>query len=145
MTAYFSPSALAERWECSTGYVLRLIKSGALPAISIGKMWRVRPEDAELFETSGGTETPTKEPCDVYVIRCKGFVKIGKAEDTGRRIAALQAANPFDIEVIAVLSNCDGHVLERELHRRFSDHNHRGEWFRDEGKLAIWIQAGCPA
>lgn len=137
MTAY-SPAALAERWDCHPNYVIKLIKQGSLPAFSIGKMWRIKPEDVDAFEDRVG-DRPSKEPCVVYVIRCGNFIKIGKAADPAKRIAQLDAANPLELERIAVIKGQDGHRLERELHQQFHEQRHKGEWFRLEGALAEWV------
>lgn len=76
-----------------------------------------------------------------YVVRSAPFVKIGTTSDVRTRFRALVAANPHDIEVVAVLVG--GHKTERTLHARFAAHRHRDEWFREEGALAEWIAGGC--
>jgi hypothetical protein len=77
-----------------------------------------------------------------YIIACGPFVKIGIASNVEQRFRSFMAANPFPIEVIQVFAG--GYKLERELHRRFAAYRHRDEWFRREGDLAAWIEAGCP-
>lgn len=42
---------IAERLNVSRSTVYRLIKSGELPAIRIGKNFRVRPSDLEVYIT----------------------------------------------------------------------------------------------
>jgi hypothetical protein len=119
--------------------VLTLIRTGELPAITIGKtMVRVRPEDANAFEEN--FDTPGREPCDVYVIRCGDYVKIGKAGDVQKRLNSLRAANPYPLELLTVLTEGDGHVLERELHQRFAEYRHALEWFRFEGAVVSWVE-----
>jgi excisionase family DNA binding protein len=137
------PAELAERWDCTPTYVLNLIKSGQLPAVAIGKrMWRVKEDDAIALETSAASPVDIVD-CHVYVIRCERYVKIGKAIDIEKRVSALSAANPFDIETVATFTNCDGHRFELELHRIFAEYRHKGEWFRLEGRLMEWIAGKC--
>lgn len=47
----FTPETLAERWQCSTGVIYRMLSSGQLPGFKIGKLWRIRAEDVEEFES----------------------------------------------------------------------------------------------
>lgn len=140
----FTPAKLAERWECHPNRILTMIKNGSLPAFKLGgKLLRIQAADVEAYEEAG-TLPGDRGPCDVYVIKSGTHVKIGKAGNTTKRIAALQAANPTDLEVIAILTDGDGHKLEYALHKRFAEHRHRGEWFRFNGSLATWIAEGCP-
>jgi excisionase family DNA binding protein len=140
-----TPEQLAERWGCSARIVKDLIRNGELPAFYIGTVPRVRAEDVAAFEEKGESLAlpQNRRPVSVYVVRCESFIKIGKAMDTDFRLSYLQAANPFDLEVIAILKG-DGNKLERELHKRFAAHRHRGEWFRLSPELHKWISAGCP-
>jgi excisionase family DNA binding protein len=139
-----TPEQVADRWGCKPATILRLIKTGELPAfyVGMGKLARVKPEDVEAYEQ----RNPATEqgPCDVYVVRCQNFVKIGKATNVESRIKSLQAANPLELEVLKVLTEGNGHQLELELHKRFAAQRHRLEWFRIEGELAAWIEQGCP-
>lgn len=81
-------------------------------------------------------------PTMTYVIRCGAFVKIGATSDVRSRLRQLEAVNPFELTVVAVLAG--GQTVERKLHKRFCDLRHRDEWFREEGDLAEWIKEGCP-
>lgn len=140
----FTPATLAIRWECHPNRIHTMIKNGTLPAFRLGgKLLRIQAADVEAYEETG--EIPgEQDPCDVYVIKCGTHIKIGKAKNTSKRIASLQAANPDEIEVIAILTEGDGHKLERQLHKRFAEHRHRGEWFKFNGSLATWVAQGCP-
>lgn len=77
-----------------------------------------------------------------YVIRSGAFVKIGIAVDIEARFRTLLSSNPHDLECLVVFPG--GRPVERALHQRFAAHRHRDEWFRVEGSLAEWIDAGCP-
>lgn len=142
MADFFTAASLAERWGCSPNAVIKLAKIGTLPYVSVGKLLRFRTADVLEYEQSENAALE-KEENDVYVIRCNEFVKIGKAADTTKRIATLQASNPYPLEVVAIITHGNGHPLERELHSRFAEFRHRGEWFRFEGDLEAWISSGC--
>ena len=78
----------------------------------------------------------------IYVIDCDGFIKIGYSTDPRGRLSNLRVASPLEITVLRVI---EGTVAdERELHNKFVAHRVRGEWFKCEGELAAWIEAGCP-
>jgi excisionase family DNA binding protein len=47
----YTPESLAERWQCSKGFVYRMLKSGQLQGFKVGgKLWRIRHEVVEEFE-----------------------------------------------------------------------------------------------
>lgn len=49
----FTVAALAERWSVSTDTVYAMIHSGRLKAFRFGgKLYRIRPEEVEAFETT---------------------------------------------------------------------------------------------
>lgn len=71
------------------------------------------------------------------------YVKIGFSVDFLGRLKALQEGTP---EVLVVYAKLPGTMAdERALHKRFVQCRLRGEWFRKEGALADWIEAGCKA
>ena len=48
----YTPATLAERWECSPEHVRRLLNTGQLEGFRLGdKLWRIRVEDVEEFES----------------------------------------------------------------------------------------------
>lgn len=75
----------------------------------------------------------------VYVIGYGPYVKIGVSTNIKYRMAALQTPEP------AILyATLDGWVKEEKaLHRRFDAYRLNGEWFRNDGDLAEWIDGGC--
>jgi hypothetical protein len=80
----------------------------------------------------------------IYVLGFGPYRKIGITSVGGLplRLAGLQVGCPEKLEVFAQL---EGNIrYERELHARFADQRVNGEWFRHEGELAAWIEAGCP-
>lgn len=72
----------------------------------------------------------------VYFVATKGckpkMLKIGKARNVDSRLAELQCACPFDLELRGTL-RCAGEknalVVEEALHHAFRDYRRRGEWF----------------
>lgn len=139
----FTPAMLAERWACSEHWVLSRVRDRRLVSFKIGKLYRFRPEAVEAFETRYG-RPKMRSNCDVYVIKCGTYIKVGKAINVDRRIAGMRTLIPFDIELVAVLTAEDGHLLEMDLHKRFAEHRHRGEWFKFNGSMAKWVADGCP-
>lgn len=139
----FTPATLAERWECSEQWVTRQERDGKLASFRLGKLIRFRRAAVDEFESKHGRPKP-RGGCDVYVIKCGTYVKIGKAANVKKRLAGIQGFIPFDIELVAVLTDGDGHQLELDLHKRFAEHRHRGEWFRFNGSIAKWVVEDCP-
>jgi hypothetical protein len=74
-----------------------------------------------------------------YFIKCEGqpFVKIGFAKSLENRLKGLQTASPFNLHVLATTRD----FTEDELHNRFAQYHHRGEWFRYEGALQVFIES----
>ncbi len=121
------PLALPERQI--TALIRGAAKVGHIAEVKVGDVWR--PLQAVY------------PPVIVYIIRCEQFIKIGKSTKAAGRLANLQTANPFPLETIAILDTGDGSQLERDLHKRFAQYRHRGEWFKCAGRLATWIRRGC--
>lgn len=60
-------------------------------------------------------------------------VKIGVAQDIGKRLATLQAGNPQSLSVFWESPECDDvYAVENHIHRSFGDKHVRGEWFEVE-------------
>ena len=77
----------------------------------------------------------------VYYVRSvsDGLVKIGYAGDAKQRFSKIQSDSPAELELVAVE---DGSVeLEADRHCQFASLRVRGEWFREEGPLAEFIDA----
>lgn len=71
----------------------------------------------------------------VYFIRDGlGHIKIGIARDLGKRIKALQTANPMKLEYfygMEVKSWFEAQCIEKELHELFREQRLQGEWFEE--------------
>lgn len=80
--------------------------------------------------------------CYCYVIQAGhgGPIKIGKAIDPAKRIAGLQTAFPYQIEVRLLLFG--GAETERFLHVLLADYRLNGEWFDEKAvaRLCEWIR-----
>lgn len=64
----------------------------------------------------------------VYFIRSEsGPIKIGVAENPGKRLGELQAASPSPLELLAVEKG--GLDRERRYHAQFAEWRLHGEWF----------------
>lgn len=76
----------------------------------------------------------------VYVVEAPGTgdIKIGIARDVGQRIAELQRHYSRPLRLLLVLQG--GVTLERSLLARFSDCRLKGEWFRADPELGLWIE-----
>jgi hypothetical protein len=67
----------------------------------------------------------------IYFVQTEsgGPIKIGFAEDVGKRVADLQLAMPHRLVVLGVMDGTRSN--EQELHRRLHHIRVRGEWFQD--------------
>ena len=77
----------------------------------------------------------------VYFIRQKGtnLVKIGRTlSDPIKRMAALQTANPHDLELLAISDDAP----EAYYHGLFRSKSVRGEWYRLEDNDIVSIPNG---
>ena len=77
----------------------------------------------------------------IYFVECESFVKIGTTTDIERRLTALATTNPFECRLIGLIEG--GRATERELHERFADFRHKGEWFRLTDVLSAEIVSIC--
>jgi len=83
---------------------------------------------------------PPPGPQSVYFIADEhGNVKIGYASSVGWRLANLQTANASELTLLVEIPD-GGPKLERELHKRFSEHRVRGEWFRLAPEILDYIE-----
>lgn len=75
----------------------------------------------------------------IYIVkaRASGFIKIGITSDLEKRLRSLESATGSHIELL--LSFRGALYLEQICHRTFGELRERGEWFRNEGRLAAFI------
>lgn len=70
-----------------------------------------------------------------FITDGQGHIKIGKADDTYKRIKELQTGNPYKLSFLLTVmldSVSDTFELEQELHSKFSQYRMEGEWFKGE-------------
>lgn len=157
-----TPEALAEHMGWSVRRVRKLARDLGACRVMGNRMAFLREDVIEIL-ASQGAETellttnlfPPPPPAApqprpsihapkqgyIYVIDCDGFIKIGYSTDPRGRLSNLRVSSPLEITVLRVI---EGTVAdERELHNRFAAQRVRGEWFKREGELAEWIEAGC--
>lgn len=75
-----------------------------------------------------------------FIIDGHGHIKIGKADDTYKRLNELQTGNPYKLSILLTVmmtSVNDAFSLEQELHQLFKDYRLEGEWFEAEPVLKV--------
>lgn len=77
-----------------------------------------------------------------FVSYLKGPIKIGKTRDLKKRIASLQTAHPYPLEVLGFLQTGD-ETLEGVLHQKFSRYKLNGEWFDRSDEILHYIRDNC--
>lgn len=65
---------------------------------------------------------------DLYMFRCGPYVKIGVSDNVPMRLAAVQAANPYPVELTGLWEG-EGH-REEEWHNALQHLHVSGEWFK---------------
>lgn len=79
----------------------------------------------------------------VYFIQAgeSGPIKIGLADNVGRRFSALRVNCPLPLSLLGTVEG--GRAKELELHRKFSDVRTQGEWFSPNSALLDWIKVNA--
>lgn len=68
------------------------------------------------------------------------LVKIGHTAGQGsKRLSSLQTGNPDPLILLAAIPG--GKHKERDLHSRFCEYKHRGEWYFLAGKLKAYVES----
>ena len=81
----------------------------------------------------------------VYFIRTKGKpsrIKIGKARDPEKRMAAIQTGCPYPLELMAKIkctSDRHAYSVEKAVHDVMAKYRKQGEWFRASDKVIVDI------
>lgn len=73
----------------------------------------------------------------IYFFRCNEFVKIGYSIDVRSRLVNARMHSPYELELLGAV-RC-GHEVEKEIQAKFWHLHHRGEWFRTDNDLLMWI------
>lgn len=67
----------------------------------------------------------------VYLIKSPTrYYKIGKTGNPDDRMRTFNVKLPFEVSYLCLIKTDDMHLLEKELHERFSSKRVNGEWFR---------------
>lgn len=132
--SFLTRASLAAELDCSESTVDEWVRRGILP-----KPVKL-PDGNDRWRWQSVRDARSRSNY-IYVIACGDFIKIGITGNLNRRVYDLQRATPYPLALVH--SFMGSPVDEAQLHARFSHCNHRGEWFRKEGKLAEWIDAGC--
>ena len=114
----------------------------------MGRSMLLLPEDVEKIKAAIGTiglrkaqyRKHLERPSFIYFVCSGEFVKIGWSENWRARLANMQTSNPEPIKVLLILARPKS--FETEMHERFAEHAHRGEWFRDHPDIRNFIK-GC--
>ncbi len=77
--------------------------------------------------------------CLVYFIQEKGggFIKIGYTENINARLSQMQTNSPHDLVILSIIEA--GKEKEKQIHEKFRNHHHRGEWFYPSGEIMEYI------
>ena len=129
------------------GYTVSTLRAeadrGRLTIYKIGKQYRVKPKDVQALDRCWFAKKNAKPVgSGIYVIGFHVYVKIGWSADLPARLRGLQSALPVGLTIYATFQ-CDK-TNEGILLRRFREYKTRGEWFRNEGRIAEWVKRGCP-
>jgi len=71
-------------------------------------------------------------PVHVYAIQCGDYIKIGVAEDTRTRLAALNLTTPHEMRLVAesrFADRADAMIVEGLMHKLLAPQRLKGEWF----------------
>ena len=109
---------------------------GARTGISFSPAdFRARPS----LRPSVSPSSVQNAPGMVYVITGASLVKIGISDDPLGRLAALQTASPFRLELAytAAIAGGDARALEQAVHTVLAEYRENGEWFRIAPVMAV--------
>lgn len=69
---------------------------------------------------------------NIYFIKnAESNIKIGRAQNTDRRLKQLQTANDKNLKIIYCIENCENH-FESHIHEICSVYKISGEWFKKD-------------
>ncbi|NKX16177.1 GIY-YIG nuclease family protein [Brucella pseudogrignonensis] len=72
-----------------------------------------------------------------YFARSGDLVKIGFSKSVPKRLKSISTACPTEIEIIKIIPGTS--QTERYFHTHFGSYRQKGEWFRLEGELAMFL------
>jgi excisionase family DNA binding protein len=62
MPKYYTPEEVAQELRVTRRTLYEWLKTGRLRGVQVGRGWRIRPEDVELFVQGGASAAPTRPP-----------------------------------------------------------------------------------
>ena len=74
----------------------------------------------------------------IYFVECGDFIKIGFSKSIKTRIGAIATSTPYPVILLA--SKRGKKNTEADLHGRFAEARHKGEWFRKTPELLDYIE-----
>jgi hypothetical protein len=92
---------------------------------------------ADDFNPAALEIEPAPDGDDLYFIRCRDAVKIGRATEVFSRLVQIQTSNPVDVDCVCRLPGRG--FEERQWHAYFRDLWIRGEWFEWVPELAAAV------
>jgi hypothetical protein len=115
----------------------------------MGPFWSLGGPDSgwlppeRYAETTNG-KPPHKQPGFIYLIRCTatGLLKIGLSRNPPGRLRQLRCSSSGSLELVAILEATVMADLESDLHSRFADLRHHGEWFRPSPQILAAFASG---
>ena len=75
-------------------------------------------------------------PMAVYLIRCRGYFKVGVSMNPHERLKHLQTSNPLELKLYRVMTcgrESIARQMERAIHEELDEYRVRGEWFSAKG------------
>lgn len=93
----------------------------------------------EAVEQSGKQKDKRRQY--VYFMQGAGLVKIGVANDVGKRMRDLQCGSPILLSLIGFMVGDERH--EKDLHVKFAHLRQHGEWFLLNDEITSFIESNC--
>jgi predicted DNA-binding transcriptional regulator AlpA len=132
---YLSRASLAHALDIAESTVDEMVRRGVLPP-------PIRLSPGCVRWCWADVEVARRNRQSVYFIECGDYIKIGFSASLKRRLAALENVTPYPLILLATINGSK--EIEADLHSRFADARHKGEWFRKTPELMSFI-AECTA
>ena len=94
------------------------------------------------FEVRNALADAYSDACPVYLAAWGDtFVKIGYSSNIRLRLKTIQSACPIPVTLLGWVSG--GQKMETQLHRRFVDSRHAGEWYHLTDEIRAFVESEC--
>ena len=125
-------STIARGFNRSRTAIYQWIQSDTAAGDAL-KKFRILKYDETTAQKQWGVEVHQGKKTYGYVYFVResfiGLVKVGSTKNLGARLASLQTGCPQDLQLLAYIYSDAYRSIEKLLHSKFSDKNHRAEWF----------------